>query len=73
MKHFYERYFLNTWDIQLNLDDPKTFSEKMQWMKLYDRKPIYTTMVDKYEAKNYLADRIDSKYIIPNLRCMGLF
>ena len=43
----------------------------MQWMKLYDRKSIYTTMVDKYEAKKYLADRIDSKYIIPTLGCMG--
>ena len=36
----------------LNLKDPQTFSEKLQWLKLYDRKPIYTNMVDKYEAKN---------------------
>ena len=49
----------------LNLDNPKTFNEKLQWLKLYDRKPIYTTMVDKYEAKNYVAERIGTEYIIP--------
>ena len=73
MKRFYEGYFLNIWGYPLNLDNPQTFSEKMQWMKLYDRKSIYTTMVDKYEAKKYLADRIDSKYIIPTLGVWGFF
>ena len=37
----------------LNLDNPKTFNEKLQWIKLYDHNPIYTKMVDKYEAKEY--------------------
>lgn len=32
---------------KLNLKEPKTFNEKIQWLKLYDRKPIYTTMVDR--------------------------
>ena len=41
-------------DYPLNLDNPKTFNEKLQWLKLHDRKPIYTTMVDKYEAKNWV-------------------
>ena len=50
---------------RLDLDNPKTFNEKMQWLKLYDRKPIYTTMVDKYEAKKYAADIIGEEYIIP--------
>lgn len=48
-----------------NLKNPKTFNEKLQWLKLYDRKPIYTTMVDKYEAKKFMAERIGEEYIIP--------
>ena len=51
----------------LNLDNPQTFNEKIQWLKLYDRKPAYTTMVDKYEAKKYVADIIGEEYIIPTL------
>ena len=43
---------------RLNLDCPVTFNEKLQWLKLHDRKPEYTTMVDKYEAKKWVADRI---------------
>lgn len=52
---------------KLNLDNPQTFNEKLQWLKLYDRKEIYTTMVDKYEAKKYVADIIGEEYIIPTL------
>lgn len=52
---------------KLDLDNPKTFNEKIQWLKLYDRKDIYTTMVDKYEAKKYVANLIGEKYIIPTL------
>lgn len=52
---------------KLNLKNPKTFNEKLQWLKLYDRKPIYTTMVDKYAAKQYVAERIGEEYIIPTL------
>lgn len=50
---------------KLNLRNPITFNEKMQWLKLYNRKPEYTTMVDKYEVKKYVADVIGEKYIIP--------
>ena len=51
----------------VNWKDPKTFNEKLQWLKVYDRKPIYTTMVDKFEVKQYVADRIGEEYIIPTL------
>ncbi len=51
----------------LDLDNPKTFNEKLQWLKLNDRKPIYTTMVDKYEAKEYVASIIGKEHIIPTL------
>ena len=51
----------------LNLDNPQTFNEKLQWLKLHDRKPIYSTMVDKYEVKQYVASIIGEEYIIPTL------
>ena len=50
-----------------NLKNPQTFNEKLQWLKLHNRKPEYTTMVDKYEAKKYVADLIGEEYIIPTL------
>lgn len=52
---------------RLNLKAPKTFSEKLQWLKLYDRNPKYTTMVDKYAVKEYVAKKIGEKYVIPTL------
>lgn len=51
----------------LNLYNPKTFNEKLQWIKLNDRNPEYTRMVDKFEAKKYVADRIGGDYIIPTI------
>lgn len=51
----------------LNLENPKTYCEKLQWLKLNDRKPIYTTMVDKIEAKKYVASIIGEEYIIPTI------
>lgn len=59
-------YLGNMWK-WLNLKNPKTYNEKLQWLKLYDRKPEYTTMVDKYEAKKYVSERIGEEYIIPTL------
>lgn len=52
---------------KLDLDKPQTFSEKLQWLKLYNRKPEYTRMVDKAEAKQYVAEIIGEEYIIPTL------
>lgn len=52
---------------RLHLDDPKTFSEKLQWLKLYDRKPVYALMVDKFEVKKIVAEIIGKEYIIPTL------
>lgn len=56
--HFYRK---------LDLKNPKTFNEKLQWLKLYDRRPEYTRMVDKYLAKEYVASIIGEEYIIPTL------
>lgn len=54
-------------DKDLDLINPQTFNEKIQWLKINDRKEIYTKMVDKYEAKNYVADVIGKEYIIPTI------
>lgn len=58
---------------KLNLKNPKTFSEKIQWLKLYDRRPEYSMMVDKYEVKKYVADLIGEEYIIPTLNVWNSF
>ena len=50
---------------KLNLKNPKTFNEKLQWLKLNDKDPKYAKMVDKYEAKRYVGDIIGEEYIIP--------
>ena len=52
---------------KLNIDNPQTYSEKLQWIKLYDRNPLYTKLVDKYEVKKYIAEKIGLEYIIPTL------
>lgn len=52
---------------ELDLRNPQLFTEKLQWLKLYDRKPVYTRMVDKYEAKKYIEERVGKKYVIPTL------
>lgn len=46
---------------------PKTFNEKLQWLKVYDHNPVYTTMVDKFEAKQFAAQRIGEQYVVPLL------
>ena len=52
---------------ELNLENPVYYTEKLQWLKLYDHRPEYTTMVDKYAAKQYVAERIGEQYVIPML------
>lgn len=66
-KEFLEKCFPAWLGYPLNLDDPKTFNEKMQWLKIYARHDYYTRLVDKYEAKKIVADKIGKQYVIPNL------
>lgn len=51
----------------LNLDNPKTFNEKLQWLKLNNRNTMYTKLVDKYEVREYVSKVIGSNYLIPLL------
>ena len=57
----------------INLDNPKTFNEKLNWLKLYWRNPLYTRMADKYAAKQIVAERIGSQYVVKNLGCWQSF
>jgi hypothetical protein len=50
---------------KLHLANPINFNEKLQWLKLYDRNPDYSTYVDKYEVRNYIRNTIGEKYLIP--------
>lgn len=50
---------------QLDLENPKTFNEKLQWLKIHDRNPLYTKLVDKYAVRLYITERIGEKYLIP--------
>lgn len=52
---------------KLDWRDPKTFNEKLQWLKIYDRNPEYIKLVDKYEVKKYVAEILGEQYVIPTL------
>jgi len=52
---------------RLNLDEPHTFNEKIQWLKLYDRTPLHTLCADKYRVREHVSKTIGSEYLIPLL------
>lgn len=52
---------------ELNLDNPTRISEKLQWLKLYNRNPLYTSLVDKYDVKKYVTEKIGAEHVIPAL------
>lgn len=52
---------------KLNLEQPQYYTEKLNWLKLHDHNPLYNIFVDKYEVKQYVADKIGAEYIIPTL------
>lgn len=49
------------------MDNPRSFNEKIQWLKLHDRNPEYTKMVDKCDAKEYVKEVLGEEYIIPTI------
>lgn len=52
---------------ELDLDNPKTYNEKLQWLKLFDRNPEYTKLVDKYLVKQHIQEVIGAEYVVPLL------
>lgn len=65
-------YFIRTGK-RLSLETPQTFTEKLQWLKLYDRKRIYTFMVDKVSMKRFVAKKIGKQYVVPLLGAWDSF
>src|SRR5699024_8410056 len=50
---------------KIDFSNVRTYNEKLQWLKINDRNPIYTKMVDKYEVREYIANHIGEEYLIP--------
>jgi len=63
-------YFYLSGGYRLNLKAPRTFNEKLNWLKLHYHNPILTRLADKYEVKEYVAQRIGGQYIVP---CLGVW
>jgi hypothetical protein len=66
-KRFVEMMFYRDMGYKLDLENPRTFNEKLQWLKIYNHRPEYTAMVDKAAAKEYVASIIGPEHIIPTL------
>ena len=66
-KQYIEIYYKKVFGRKLNLKNPVTYNEKIQWMKLYYRKDIMTELVDKYEVRKHIAETIGEKYLFPLL------
>lgn len=64
---YLKKLYMANFGKELDLENPKTFNEKLQWLKLYDRKPEYTMMVDKYKVREYIAEKLGEEYLIPLL------
>ncbi len=65
-----DRLFLKCWyrcltNEKLNLSNPQTFNDKLNWLKLYDTNPTYTDLVDKIKVKAYVANTIGIEYVVP--------
>lgn len=58
---------------KLDLNNPETFNEKIQWLKLYDRNPKYSDFVDKYESKNIVKDLVGEEFVVPLLGVYNSF
>ena len=62
-------YYLETGN-KLGLDNPKRYNEKLIWLKLYYRDPLWTEMVDKYAVKELVSERVGAQYVVP---CLGVW
>ncbi|WP_232472966.1 ATP-grasp fold amidoligase family protein [Brachyspira pilosicoli] len=62
-----KKQFKNSLGYDLNLDNPQTFNEKIQWLKLYNHDPLITKCADKYLAREYIKEKIGEEYLIPLL------
>lgn len=66
-KPYLELMYWVKMDHRLDLKNPRTFNEKLQWLKLYNRRPEYTMMADKVLVRDYIAKTLGPEYLIPLL------
>lgn len=66
-KKFLELTFKYRLGYKINWEATKSFNEKLNWLKLHDHNPLYTKLVDKYQVKSYVAERVGSQYVIPTI------
>lgn len=64
---YLKKKFKAIFGYDLDLKNPQSFNEKLQWLKIYDRKNIYSMMVDKYLVRDYISKKIGTEYLIPLL------
>jgi len=64
-EQYLKRTFRKFQDYELNLDEPKTLNEKLQWLKIHERKDYHTINADKYAARDYIRDTFGEEYLIP--------
>ena len=62
---YIKKQFKAVFGRKLDLESPETYNEKLQWLKLYDRDPLYTKLVDKYLVREYVKEKIGEEYLIP--------
>jgi len=63
-KYYLEYHFYKRFSYRLNLQNPQTFNEKLQWIKLFYRNPLYTRLADKYSVRNYVQEKIGKSYLV---------
>lgn len=72
-KQYISLMYLRKMGKKMNWKNPQTFNEKLQWLKLYDRNPLYTQLVDKYLVKDYIRENLGEEYVIPTIGCWERF
>ena len=72
-KWYLKKKYRNRIGRKLDFKNPTTFNAKIQWLKLNDKNDFYTTLVDKYEVKKYVTDKIGKQYIIPTIGVYNSF
>lgn len=70
---YIEKMFKRKLGYRIDLDNPQSFNEKLNWLKLYNRNPFYSKMADKYAVKEFVAERIGDEYVVDNYGCWDSF
>lgn len=66
-KEYIQRKYMSCLGQSIKFEYIESFNEKLQWLKLYDRRPEYTIMVDKYRVRDYIENKIGAEYLVPLL------